>query len=203
MAKLSDDAKEAVQNEVRRILQQELMQEVRDHRTFLGKLSERTIKAISIVFAVVIAAFFFYLGRTVNEAKSAIFNQIDSKIIDYRIVEVNRKKTNEFAEVAVTNSKIRIDGELNTKLDSVMKVINNEVSKAITVEMLSAIQKEIEKIDQMDVDDLTYRLERINENINGININVDHTMGGLRVEMITITDELSNKIDSLEHVLKY
>ncbi len=159
MSKISEEAKQAIQNETRKLLHEELLKEVHEHRIFLRSLSQWTISAISLVFAVVIAAFFFYLGKTVNETKEEIRSQIDTKLIDYRIVEVNQEKTDEFAKIAIANSKSKIDAELSIQLNSLIDALNDtlsiliksEVTKNLNDKMLTVFREEIKKIDKSDL----------------------------------------------------
>ena len=150
MSELSKEARVAVENEVRRILQQELMTEVREHRTFLGNLSKRTIGAITTVFVVVIAAFFFYLGRTVNEARSEIYKQIDSKIVDYRIVETNRLKTQEFVEIAVDSSQKEIEKVISNRRGELIEDLKDTLShladNAINQKVLTSFNEQLDKL---------------------------------------------------------
>ena len=111
-------------------------------REYLEKLLYRMIWAISILVALALGIFYFYIGRTSEQGKEyindqfnakleAIIAHIDQRMIDYRMDEVLKKRLEEVAKTIINEDyiKSKAEGAIKTMVEKKVKKLIPEISK--------------------------------------------------------------------------
>ncbi len=147
--------KEELELEVRRIL----ASEVEGHRTFLQSQFRNLTWGVGILFTVGAIIFTFLLGKSIAESKATLVSTIDTKVVDYRIVESFKNRLEEFINIAVEKAviddktKLKIATEIDSTTkeavakveadveDKLIKTVTNQVSKTTNLNTLQLLEK--------------------------------------------------------------
>lgn len=127
------DDREKLELEVRRIL----ASEVEGYRKYLQSQFRTLTWGVGTLFTVGAILLYFFLGNKFDDSKEQLISTVDSKMIDYRIVEAFRRRLNEVIEITLNNKET-------------MKVIDEKVDESAKAaidrkiyEVQSIIQKEL------------------------------------------------------------
>ncbi len=141
--------KEELELEVRRIL----ASEVEGHRSFLQSQFRNLTWGIGILFTVGAIIFSFLFGRSIDESREHLISTIDTKVVDYRIVESFKKKLEEFISIAVeraideekTKEKIAVYIAAATKkaVEQAKKEAEDSLKESIEDTLTKTVKEEI------------------------------------------------------------
>jgi hypothetical protein len=99
---------EQIELKVRRILASEIEQ----HRSFLQSQFKFLTWGIGVLLASGAIIFSYLFGKSIDDSKEQLVSTIDSKVVDYRIVESFKERLEQFIEIAVTGA-VEAEGTKN------------------------------------------------------------------------------------------
>jgi hypothetical protein len=144
--------KEELELEVRRIL----ANEVEGHRNFLQSQFRNLTWGLGILFTVASIIFVFIFGKSIDESKATLISTIDSKVVDYRIVESFKDKLNEFINIAVEGA---VDDDnttkkINLKVNELAKNSLLSVTTDIENKLLATVNEQIIKSTNLNASEI-------------------------------------------------
>ena len=96
---MDEKSKESIELEVRRFLathepenRKLIVEELNSHRSYLQTQLRNIGWVITAIFAIVVAAAAFLFGKTSDEIVKKIDRVVESKVIEYRIVDIYKQK---------------------------------------------------------------------------------------------------------------
>lgn len=125
---------EELELKVRRILSAEVEQ----HRSFLQTQFKYLTWGIGVIIAAGAIIFTYLFGKSIDESKEQLVSTIDSKVVDYRIVESFQNRLQEFIEIAVQNAveadstQKKIDAVVDASTDKYIRGVSEEIDKRLS-----------------------------------------------------------------------
>ncbi|WP_416064595.1 phage tail protein [Rhizobium sp. ZK1] len=173
MVELPDDLRKEVEAEVRRILGAEDVglrrvwaEEAKNYREFLQSQFRWITIGVSSLAAVGVALFVWFFSDSVNQtqtqisrvladAKDSMLMTIDSKVIDYRILQDLKSRVESMVEIEIGNQAEKATVEIIEP--KITQIATESVDQAASKAINRAVQSELAKIKVLNVDDLIQR----------------------------------------------
>lgn len=143
---------EQLELKVRRIL----ASEVEQHRNFLQTQFKYLTWTIGVLLTAGAIIFSYLFGKSIDESKEQLVSTIDSKVVDYRIVESFKDRLEEFIGIAVNNAvdaestKQKVDELVNQKATKYVLEAEEGIDRKITALVEDVVAK-VEKFDTKDL----------------------------------------------------
>ncbi len=155
MQRLSSEARQLVENQTREVIQNGLMQDVQSHRTFLANTVTWVLSVTSIFIIAATSIFYFLVGNDIRDAKQSVEQEINQRLIQFRIVKENERIAQEYAKIAISNATDSLESRIEYLSDSLIQVtkvvLSDSVSEIIDNELLATIQRELKKEGRVDI----------------------------------------------------
>lgn len=135
--------KDLIELEVRRLL----AAEVESHRTYLQSQFKNLTWGVAILFTVAAAIVTFFFGKSFNESKEQLISTVDSKVIEYRLVESFKDKLDEYVLTSVENkldeasTQQKIDGLVESATSSAVNSVQSELERTLIEAVTSKISQ--------------------------------------------------------------
>ena len=134
--KMMED-KEKLELEVRRIL----ASEVEGYRSHLQSQFRTLTWGVGILFTIGAILLYFFLGDKLDESKAQLVRTVDSKMIDYRIVDSFKNRLEEVIQITLRNEDTRniIDAKIDESAKAAIDRKIDEVRQMVTTELPNEI----------------------------------------------------------------
>ena len=178
---MDDQLKKDIELEVRRVLatqeverRQSIIAELNSHRNYLQSQIKWLGGIVTAIFLIIIGAVYFFTGRSYDDIKDKIGQEVESKVIEFRIVDVYEQKLNTRFNAIVTGDKItkRITDAVSPVVDKIIKtkvegIVIKQVHKEVTEIGGEGLKKLLER-PYVTKADLKKELEEFKKNIQVI-----------------------------------
>lgn len=164
---MDKDIKNAIEIEIRKIFDQEdltlsrqMADQIEYHRKFLQTQFKFLTWGVGILFVFATGAFAFLFGKSYDSIKDKIIQEVDQKVIEYRIVDDFKKRLDEQLRLAVENPQLteEIYSILSKKITQhVSNVASNQVVERTNKIITQRLSDEIEKISKESLNQLVER----------------------------------------------
>ena len=159
---MDKEMKELVELEVRRLLSEgeleirkNIAEEISGHRAFLQGQFKTITWGIGILFAAAGAIFIFLFGKSYESSREQLIQEVDSKVIEYRIVDLYKDRLEAQVELIVDGEETRSKIEENIK---------NAVSVYVTENVDSIVEERVtDKLGELDAETIHETLSRITD----------------------------------------
>ena len=125
----NEETRVFVETEVRRVLSQgelevrkNIADEIASYRNFLQSQFRTITWGVGILFAVAGIVFVFLFGKSYESANSQIVQEVDSKVIEYRIVEAYKERLEAQVSIILESDKTK---------SSIEQSVENSVSSVV------------------------------------------------------------------------
>lgn len=145
-----------VELQVRRIL----AEEVEQHRNFLQSQFKYLTWGIGVLLASGALIFTFLFGKSIDDSKDQLISTIDSKVVEYRIVQSFKNSLEEHIKIAVMNAAesqdtiTKIDDIIGQTTDQYVKVVSDRIEK----QLRDLIKNEVERNQDLNIEELVSKV---------------------------------------------
>lgn len=141
-------------------VRQILSAEVENHRNFLQSQFKYLTWGLGVLLASGTIVFTYLFGKSIDESKEQLVTTIDSKVVEYRIVDSFKKALEQHIQIAVTNA-VEDEKTIQKVDDLVGQTANkyvNSVSSDIEERLSNLVASEVAKNQNLDIDDLVQKV---------------------------------------------
>lgn len=141
-------------------VRQILSAEVENHRTFLQSQFKYLTWGLGILLAFGAIVFTYLFGKSIDESKEQLITTIDSKLVEYRIVDSFKRALEQHIQIAVTNAVENKD--TIQKVDNLVGETANKyvISVAADIEdkLSNLVTNEVAKNQNLNIDELVQKV---------------------------------------------
>jgi hypothetical protein len=144
------------EKEIELAVRKMVAQEIGGHRQFLQTQFKHMTWGIGIIFASAAIAFTFILGKSITESKDKLVQEVDSKVVEYRINESLKRRVSEFVSIAVENAvnspeiRQQINSLVGTQTDDFVKSVSGDIQD----QLAELVKSEVKAAKGLDADAL-------------------------------------------------
>jgi hypothetical protein len=129
-----------------------ISEEVGKHREFLQNQFKFMTWGIGIIFIAGAIVFNFVVGQSIKDSEEKLTREVDSKVVEYRIVDKFKEKLNEHIQIAVAKAVDSEDTQkrIGTKLNTSVKDLIDQQEKQLQDRINTLVQDQINELPGLD-----------------------------------------------------
>ncbi len=141
-----------MEQETELFLRRALSEEVGKYREFLQNQFKFMAWGIGTIFAAGAIVFSYILGKSIKDSEDTLTRQVDSKVIEYRLVQKFKDRLDEHIQIAIEKAIDREDTQtaINKKLEHAVHNLLDSQLKQLEDKISINVKTEIQKIPNFD-----------------------------------------------------